>query len=60
MHKIGGASDLRYMQPFMIIQMKEKTTMFEDMAMLTIYGSLNAAIIMLAMFTWHMFRIDSP
>jgi hypothetical protein len=32
--------------------------MFEDMAMLTIYVSLNAAIIMLTIFTWHVFRID--
>ncbi len=33
--------------------------MFEDIAMLTIYGSLNAAIILLMIFTWHIFRIES-
>ncbi len=33
--------------------------MFEDMAMLTIYVSLNAAIILLAIFAWHVFRIES-
>lgn len=33
--------------------------MFEDMAMLTIYGSLNAAIILLMIFTWYMFKTES-
>lgn len=33
--------------------------MFDDMAMLTIYGSLNAAIILLTLFTWYMFKIES-
>jgi hypothetical protein len=32
--------------------------MFEDMAMLTIYVLLNAAIIMLTIFTWRVFRIE--
>jgi len=32
--------------------------MFEDMAMLTIYGSLNAAIILLMIFTWYMFKVE--
>ena len=33
--------------------------MFEDMAMLTIYGSLNAVIVLLMIVTWYMFRIES-
>jgi hypothetical protein len=33
--------------------------MFEDIAMLTIYGSLNAAIILLMIFTCYLFRIES-
>ena len=33
--------------------------MFEDMTMLTIYGSLNAVIILLMIVTWHMFKIES-
>lgn len=33
--------------------------MFENIAMTTIYVSLNAAIILLAMFTWQVFRIES-
>ena len=33
--------------------------MFEDMAMLTIYSSLNAAIILLMIFTWYIFKIES-
>jgi flagellar biogenesis protein FliO len=32
--------------------------MFEDMAMATIYVSLNAAIIMLTIFTWHVSRLE--
>lgn len=38
---------------------KENSIMFEDMAMLTIYGSLNAVIILLVIVTWYMFRIES-
>lgn len=33
--------------------------MFDDVVMMTIYGSLNAAIILLAILTWHMFKIES-
>ncbi len=32
--------------------------MFEDTAMLTIYASLNTAIILLLMFAWHVFGIE--